>query len=140
MPASPLSVRATWGLGAALAPRPPSRSAEALTIAVTGSLALLACDPSTSLRGQLTHADGSGVAGATVRTVCANQSGSMTATTDVQGRFSTSGIGCVGDDCHLEVLAPGRDAVTLPVTPHCQGTALGCGKGCSDVEIRIVVK
>lgn len=64
----------------------------------------------------------------------------MSAVTDAQGRFSTSGLGCIGDDCRLEVLVPGKAPVVLPVKSHCRGTVMLCGRTCSNLDVRVTVE
>jgi hypothetical protein len=102
--------------------------------------ALIGCDPETTLSGRLTAVDGGAVAGATVRTVCSTQSGSMSAVTDKQGHFSTSGLGCIGDDCRLEVLVAGRAPLVLPMRSHCRGAVFACRNACSHLEVDAVVE
>jgi hypothetical protein len=104
------------------------------------TLMVVGCDPGTTLKGQLTGPDGGAIMGATIRTVCSNQSGTMRAISDAEGRFSASGLGCVGDDCRLEVIAPRKAPLVLPVEKHCQGAVVGCGRACSNVDVHIVVE
>jgi hypothetical protein len=115
---------------------------QAKTLAVLVTLMLAGCDPGTTLKGRLTGPDGGPIVGATVRTICSSQSGAMSATSDEEGRFSTDGLGCVGDDCRLELVAPGKAPRVLPVGEHCRGTfRFGCGKrGCSHVDVHVVVE
>jgi hypothetical protein len=102
-------------------------------------LGLGGCDPRTTLTGQLTRPDGGAAVGATIRTVCSSQAGAMNAESGADGRFDTRGLGCVGADCRLEILEPDKPAVVLAVREHCRGTVIGCGRTCSNLDVRAVV-
>jgi hypothetical protein len=114
-----------------------------LTIsALVACTALLGCDPGTTLEGKLTAPDGGAVVGATVQTVCADQSGAMSAVSDGNGHFEAHGLGCVNETCRLEVVVPGKAPVVLPVEKHCRGTVFACGRlpHCSQLEVNTVVE
>jgi hypothetical protein len=97
------------------------------------------CDPATRLSGSVLRDDGSPVPGATVRTVCPNQSGAMSAVADEAGRISAQGLGCVHDGCRLELIVPEHAPKVLPFKNYCTDAALVCHGACSRLDVNVKV-
>ncbi|WP_437295680.1 carboxypeptidase-like regulatory domain-containing protein [Sorangium sp. So ce426] len=99
-----------------------------------------ACDPGTRLDGRVTERDGQPLANVVIRTVCRNQSGAMSATSDASGNFSAEGLGCIREECRLEVSRPGHATKIFPVRPYCTGAVLGCRSACSTMRAELVLE
>jgi hypothetical protein len=99
-----------------------------------------ACDPGTHLDGRVTERDGHPLANVVIRTACPNQSGAMSATSDASGNFSAEGLGCIRDECRLEVSRPGHATKIFPIRPYCTGAVLGCRSACSTMRAELVLE
>lgn len=89
---------------------------------------VLACDPIASMSGSVHRADRSPVAGASVTIECSSlDSGRITATTDSQGRFSATKIGCFDKMCNIDVAVTGEPIRSFPSAQYCTGD---CDQSC----------
>jgi hypothetical protein len=79
-----------------------------------------ACDPHASMSGTVKHIDESPVSGATVSITCDSlDEGSMKATTDAEGTFSASKIGCIDKKCTIDVADSGEPIRRFPTADYC---------------------
>lgn len=86
----------------------------------TAALLLLACDPVMSMKGVVARPDGTPVAAATVSVACSSLDGhSISATTNTQGAFSATKIGCVEKDCSIDVTVSGEPVRHFPSPDYC---------------------
>ncbi|WP_437943433.1 carboxypeptidase-like regulatory domain-containing protein [Sorangium sp. So ce281] len=99
-----------------------------------------ACDPGTHLDGRVTERDGHPLANVVIRTACPDQSGAMSATSDASGNFSARGLGCIHDECRLEVSRPGHATNVFPIRPYCTGAVLACRSACSTMRAELVLE
>jgi hypothetical protein len=89
---------------------------------------LMGCDPHASMSGTVKRQDGSPVVGARVSIRCSSlDGGNMSATTNAQGAFSASKIGCIDKQCGLEVVVAGEPTRQFPTAEYC---ARDCGDPC----------
>jgi hypothetical protein len=98
----------------------------AFLLAITS--VLLGCDPHASMSGTVRRQNGSPVPGAKVTITCSSlDGGRMTATTNTQGAFSASRIGCIDKQCGIDVSVTGEPTRRFATAEYC---AADCGDSC----------
>ena len=101
-------------------------------------LAALACDPATFVEGTVTDENGRPVVGALVTLTCAEGGPrSVEASADSTGHVHQFTIGCVDDQCKLDISAPGYGSVSKPALAVCRERKWMCG--CIDVDANTVL-
>lgn len=99
-----------------------------LVSAIALVLLVVACDPIASMSGTVKRADGVPVSDATVSISCKSLDGwGMSATTNAQGEFSASKIGCIDKNCGIDVAVEGEPTRQFPSADYC---ASDCGVPC----------
>lgn len=104
-------------------------------LACAVALLVVGCDPGWKMSGSVRGGDAP-IASATVSTRCPENRGSMpSSSTDVNGVIRGSGVGYFGDNCAIEVAAPGYQTRTFPVSSVCKARAMG---SCTEVDLQRV--
>ena len=106
-------------------------------VVVLLTLPLLACDPEASMKGTVDRPSGVPVAGAKVSITCSSfDGGGMAATTDAQGGFSASKIGCIDNACDIEVAVSGEPVRHFPVGDYCTNGGPRC---CRSIQADLAI-
>lgn len=110
--------------------RTPLRACAVALLLVAG------CDPAWKMSGSVRGDGDTPIANATISTRCPeNRAPLPSTTTDASGVIRGGGVGFFGDNCTIEVAAPGYQTRTFPVNSVCKVRAMG---SCTEVDLRRV--
>jgi hypothetical protein len=115
-----------------------------VTAALTMPLLVLGCDPGITVQGKVITKAGVPMVGASITVVCPPGdhyvSGALSATSDANGAFSMSGMGCLPKACKTRVQLNGNTA-ERSVGDDCRRTVFVCSnRYCNEVESSLTLK